>query len=443
MAIFGSKKAKSSEGSDLALAYLEEAQRLRSTLVLLDPKGREIPASLVAITDERVTLSTQGKVLADKGDAVGILLFVDGLRLKVSSRALEVKPGTLVLDAPGSIELAERRKKARARLNPREGAAITALTGLFDGIGLTGSIENISEGGLCMKVSRAMNVKTQGPMHLGPNLVSVGDPFMLMKLTKLPKCPPIEVGGIVTHVAAEGGGLLMGIAFEAGKEALLSPVKALVASRASAIPSAVPPKARRLQEVEAPPDDAAVELAPIRPAPKREPEPPPPAPAPEPAVPVVSEAPLPPPDPTPDAAQDHPDPVGRGLALLRVKKRSRGILLAMPAGPDRQALEAFLLQDGYGRVKVAGTLTELLEQVEDVQLVFVDGGVAELQGLQLASLILQRLEGESLPVVLAEGFVDAELVLGAQELGVAQVLVKPYDLDGEFLHLLEGHLGIG
>ena len=413
MAIFGSKKAKSSEGSDLALAYLEEAQRLRATLVLLDPKGREIPASLVTITDERVTLSTQGKVLADKGDAVGILLFVDGLRLKVSSHALDVKPGTLVLDAPGSIELAERRKKARARLNPREGAAITALTGLFDGIGLTGSIENISEGGLCMRVGRAMNVKTQGPMHLGPNLVSVGDPFMLIKLTKLPKCPPIELGGVVTHVAAEGGGLVVGIAFEPGKEALLSPVKALVASRASAIPSAVPPKARRLQEAEAQPDDAGVELAAVRPAPKREPEPPPPLP--EPPAPMAATAPPPPPEPTPDVTHDHPEHGGRSLALLRVKKRSRGILLAMPEGGDRQALEAFLLQDGYGRVKVAGTLTELLEQVEDVQLVFVDGGVAELQGLQLASLILQRLEGERLPVVLAEGFVDAELVLGAQE----------------------------
>jgi hypothetical protein len=38
--------------------------------------------------------------------------------------------------------------------------------------------------------------------------------------------------------------------------------------------------------------------------------------------------------------------------------------------------------------------------------------------------------------------VDAELVLGAQASGVAQVLVKPYDLDEAFLSLIEGHLGL-
>jgi hypothetical protein len=39
--------------------------------------------------------------------------------------------------------------------------------------------------------------------------------------------------------------------------------------------------------------------------------------------------------------------------------------------------------------------------------------------------------------------VDSELVLGAQETGVAQILVKPYGLDPDFLHMIEGHLGIG
>jgi hypothetical protein len=47
------------------------------------------------------------------------------------------------------------------------------------------------------------------------------------------------------------------------------------------------------------------------------------------------------------------------------------------------------------------------------------------------------------PVILAETSVDAELVLGARETGVAQILVKPYDLDRDFLHMLEAHLGIG
>jgi PleD family two-component response regulator len=143
------------------------------------------------------------------------------------------------------------------------------------------------------------------------------------------------------------------------------------------------------------------------------------------------------------AAPEPFDPSSRGSALLRMKKRTRGILLAMPEGPDRDALAALLAADGYGKVRVAATLTELLCLLDEVQLVFVDGGVAELQGLALASLLRQRLEEESTPVVLAEASVDAELVLGAQEVGLAQLLVKPYGLDPDFLTMIEGHLGLG
>jgi DNA-binding response OmpR family regulator len=127
-----------------------------------------------------------------------------------------------------------------------------------------------------------------------------------------------------------------------------------------------------------------------------------------------------------------------------VKKRARGILLAMPLGPDREAVAAFLAEDGYGRVLCADTLTELLEHVErpGIHLVLVDGGVAELQGLALASLLQHRLGEEMPPVVLAEASVDAELVLGAQETGVAQILVKPYDLDLDFRRMIEAHLGL-
>jgi len=445
MAMFGLKKSKPSEGSELVLAYLEDAQRVRATLLVTDPKGREIPASFVSVTEERVTLSTQGRVMAEKGESVGLLFYLDGLRLKATGKLIELKTGTLVMELPGTIVLAERRKKPRARMNQREGASVTALTGLFEGIGLTGTIENISEGGMCLKVGRAMNVKTQGPMHMGPNLLSPGEPFMLIKLTKLPKCPPIELSGTVTHVTPESGTLLVGYSFETGKDSLLSPVKALVASRSSGVPTSVPPKARRLPEPKQEPGEPPIELASPRPAAKKEPEPPPVAPTPPPPAPPppVTESPASPPRPVADPQPEPFDPSNRGSALLRMKKRPRGILLAMPEGPDRDALAAFLTADGYGKVRVAATLTELLALLDETHLVFVDGGVVELQGLALASLLRQRLVDENTPVVLAEASVDAELVLGAQEVGLAQLLVKPYGLDLDFLNMIEGHLGIG
>jgi CheY-like chemotaxis protein len=369
--------------------------------------------------------------MAEKGEAITLLFYLDGLRLRATGRLQDLKSGTLIVELPASIELAERRKKPRARLNQREGATAIALTGLFEGIGLTGAIDNISEGGMCLKVGRAMNVKTQGPMHLGPNLLSVGEVFMLIKLSKLPKCPLLEVGGTAAHVASEGGLLSVGIAFEPGKESMLGPVKTLVSSRTSGIPATVPAKARRPQEAKVDPGEAAIELASPHPAPKKAPEPPP-APTPTP----TALAPAPPPAPEPA------EPHTRGSALLRVKKRTRGLLLAMPEGPEREALAACLTLDGYGRVRVAATLTELLTQANDVQLVFVDGGVAELQGLPLAALLRQHLDDENTPVVLAAASVDADLVLGARETGT-QILVKPYNLDPDFLRMIEGHLGIG
>lgn len=438
MAMFGQKKAKPSEGSDLVLAYLEEAQRVRATLTLVDGRSRETTATLGSVMEDKVTLATQGPLLAEKGQDLSLLFLLDGLRFKAVGRLLEVKPGSATIDLPSAISLAERRRKPRARLNAREAVTATALTGLFDGVGLNGTVENISEGGVCIRVDRAMDVKTQRKMHMGANILEVGQAFMLIKLSKIPKCPPLELAGTVAWVDASHG-LVIGIAFEPGKEGLLGPVRSLVASRAGAIPTSVPPKARR--QIEEPSEEDEVPLH-HRPAPKKEPEP---APQPEPAPAAVAPPPTPEPISEPAVSPEDPAPVDeRALALLRVKKRARGILLAMPAGPDREALAEFLGEDGYGRVLCVDTLTDLLEHVArpGIHLILVDGGVAELQGLALASLLRHRLEDEMPPVVLAEASVDAELVMGAQETGVAQILVKPYDLDHDFRRMIEAHLGL-
>ncbi len=444
MAMFGMKKTKPSEGSELVLAYLEDAQRVRATLLLVDHRGREVPATFVSVMDDKVIVAPQGALTVDKGGEINLLFIQEGLRFKAPTRLLEAKPGSATLEVPSSIALAERRKKPRARLNPREGATVTVLTGLFDGVGMNGTIENISETGICVRVDRAMDVKTQRKMHMGANILQVGQPLMLIKMVKLPKCPTLELGGTVAWLDASQG-VLLGIAFEPGKEGMLGSVRSLVASRAGAIPTSVPPKARRQSEANREEEQEKYTPKPTakkepEPAPKVEPEPvaeaaPPPPEPPAVAVPASAPEPIPEPPPVDDRSQ----------ALLRVKKRARGLLLAMPAGSERDALATFLSSDGYGRVLCAATLTELLEHVgrPGIHLILVDGGVAELQSLALASFLRSSLDDAMPKVVLAEDSVDAELVLGAQEVGVAQILVKPYDLDLEFRRMLEGHLGIG
>jgi CheY-like chemotaxis protein len=430
MAMFGNKKSKPSEGTELVLAYLEEAQRVKARLSILDSKGREVPAHLTSVSEDGVSLTPQGSIQAEKGGEISLVFILDGLRFKAAGRLVEAKPGTTTMTLPGSIALAERRKRPRARLNAREGATVTALTGLFDGTGINGAIENISEGGFCVRVDKAMDVKTQRKMHLGGNLFSIGQPLMLVKLSKLPKCPVLELEGVVAYVDASQG-MLVGIAFEAGKESLLGPVRSLVASRAGAIPTSVPPKSRRQE----PRSEDEEEAAPVRLAepPKQvEPTAVAKAPAPAPEVPVVMEE---PPVPVLDE---------RAKALLRMKRRAKGILLAMPEGPGSQAVSAFLQSEGYGRVMVATTLTDLLAYMEQpFHLILVDDGVEELKGLSLASFIQQLPIDHKPPLVLAEQLVDTELVLGAREAEVAQILIKPYDLDAEFRQMIEGHLGIG
>ena len=435
MAMFGTKKTKPSEGSELVLAYLEEAQRVRARLFIVDGRDREVPATLSAISEEGISMNPQGPLTAEKGSEVSLVFILDGLRFKVSGRLLEVKPGTAAMALPTSISLNERRKRPRARLNPREGATVTALTGLFDGVGINGSIENISEGGFCVRVDKAMDVKTQRKMHMGTNLFQIGQPLMVIKLSKLPKCPVLELEGTVAYLE-NNQGLLVGITFAAGKEPILGPVRSLVASRAGLIPTSVPPKSRRQQDarLEEEEEEAAQARAAATQSKEAEAAALPKAPVVREEIPALEEA----PEPVAPAVDE------RSRALLRVKRRAKGILLAMPDGPEADALSAFLAEDGYGRVFRASTLSELLETLErpGLHLILVDGGVEELQGLSLASLIHQHPGERDLPVILAEDSVDAELVLGAREANVAQILVKPYALDAEFRQMIEEHLGI-
>ena len=284
-----------------------------------------------------------------------------------------------------------------------------------------------------------MDVKTQRRMHPGTSLLAVKQPLMLVKLAKLPKCPTLELTGSVAYLEADREGLCIGITFEPGKESLLGPVRQLVASRASSIPSSVPPKTRRSLEEPSqaePESSRGIELAAPRPEPLPVPEPQP--------VPVPAALPEPPaPAPAP------PAPVAEGSdrshALLRVKKRSRALVLAMHPGPVQDQLAAFLAEDGYGRILAVSTLSDLLEALDEasgVHLVFIDGGVAELAGLELASLIHHRFEGAPPPMVLAEDHVDTDLVLASREAGVTHILVKPYAPDADLAHLIEAQLGL-
>lgn len=435
MALFSFGKDKKDEGSaELVLAYLEDAQRQKSPFYLVDTKGREIAAQIQSIDEAQGQMAFQasGALMAAKEDRIHYTFIHDGLRIAGRGRLIEVRSGLVILRLPRELELQERRKKPRARLNLREGATLTALTSLFEGVGINGILESISETGARVKVERALEAKGEKKLHIGQGLFMPGHTFMVVKLGKLPRMPiPLELSGKVVYLDPSSG-LSVGIVFTDVSAEVTGAIKTVVSQKVGNQPTSLPSKARRSKEP--PPAERPREEAP-KPAVAEAEEPP--------AVPASpADAPPPAATPSPPAPEAAPAPE-RNLALLRIKKRSRTLVLAMAAGPARDLLQAHLQEDGYGKVLAAGTLTELLGffNGHSVALAFIDGGVAELQGMELATA-LQDVGEAHVPLILAADEISTATVLAARRAGVDQLVVKPYALDGALSTLIEEQLGL-
>jgi CheY-like chemotaxis protein len=438
MAIFGFGKDKKDGGgsSESVLAYLEDAQRVRTVFTLIGPKKTEITATLQNVDEANglLTFQSSGPMVADKGAKASFVYLQEGLRLGAATVITELRPNIVIMELPDNLEVMERRGQPRARLNPKEGATLTALTGLFEGVGITGVIENISETGARIKVDKAMSLKGEKRLPLGSALVPVGQIFMLIKLNKLPKCPAVmELEGKAVYLDTSGGGLAMGITFDKPRQDFASALRSLVASRTTAIPTTVPPKTRRKagessggltddEPLLPPPRRTAAVLeeakAPVAPATVIAP-PPPPAAAPEPAAPPKNEA------------------------LLRLKKRSRAVVALTPNSVACDLLTAFLQEEGYGRVMVTASLEEFLTflQLPNLSLVLVDGNQSTLEALGLVRK-LQDTFNELPPIILAAEDVSTAIVMAAHRSGVSQMLIKPYALDEALAELLIKQMGL-
>lgn len=436
MALFGFGKDKKPGGNaELVLAYLEDAQRVRSPLFLRDGRQVDLQATLQSVDEEAGTMALHlsAPFNGERGGKVDLLLYHEGLRIGASTRVADLRSGLVVLDLPDDLELQERRKQPRVRLNPKEGATLTGLTSLFEGVGINGTLENLSEGGCRVRVDKALNVKDERRLPLGAALVPVGHAFMLIKLNKVPRCPAVmETAGTVVYVD-DNSGLCLGIAFEKLRGDVATAIKGLVSSRAGATPSTLPPRARRKTVVDEEPLERPSRREEPSPAPREKPVPPPaPKPGPEP--------PAPPPVAMPEA---EPVAAPRNPALLRLKKRSR-TLLVLGNGAGVDLLKAHLEEEGYGRVPVASDWAETITHLQEshVDLLLVDLERPILEAMEMLAK-LQEAEVDLPPVVLAADEVSRGIVVAATRVGVAHLLVRPYLLDEAFSRMVEAQLGLG
>ena len=450
MALFGfGKEKKDGPGSaDQVLAYLEEAQRTRAAFTLVGPRKVELGGTIQSIDEAGGLISFQVplQLAAEKGARIDFLFIQEGLRLGGSSRIVDLRSNLVVVELPETLEVNERRANPRARLNPKESTTLTALTGLFEGVGITGAVENLSERGARIRVDKALNLKGEKRLPLGSALVPAGQPFMLIKLNKAPKCPAVmELTGRAVFLDASAGGLVMGLAFDPPKSDISSALRSLVASRTTPVPSVLPPKARRK------PPEATRDPQPARPvAPEAAPAAaaradtvsagPGTRPA-EPAA-VAAMAAAAPVEPSKEVPALVPPPP-KNDALTRLKKRSRAVVALAPSAAYAGLLMDHLREEGYGRPLVTHSAKDLLEYLQQPNLgvLLIDGDFSSLEGLQFAAN-LKTSQPALPPIILAVEEVSTAIVLAARRNGISQVLVKPYALDAAFSDLLNQQMGL-
>lgn len=463
MAFFSSEKDKQGGNQELVLAYLEDAFRQRSRIVAMDARKVESEGTVLSVDENAASfsLSLRSPFPGTKDSKAGIILYHDNLRLWMECTVSSTRGNTLSLDLPPDIELKERRKFPRVKLNSKEGATLTGLSGLFDGIGIHGVIESISESGCRVKVDKAINIKNDKRLPLGRILVPEGHPFPIVKLNKVPRCPStMEISGKVIYLD-DSSGLCIGIEFN--KNEFSGALRNLVTSRTGTAPTAVPPKQRRKHieneenkgERESKWDDISLVRESRGEAPQAMRTPLTPEPPPEPnAAPSLTPNPGPPQADRPleasaatEAKPNLPsDPVTttnqKNPHLVRLKKRSRTILVL--ANEERGIeIARQLLQEGYKQVIATVGWEEVITHLNnhDTDLLLLDSAAPASENLAMIRR-LREVGLEMPPIVMAEEDFSIALIEASRRLGISHLLVRPFDLDDSFSRQIEKALGI-
>ncbi len=196
-------------------------------------------------------------------------------------------------EVPKSLKITSRAKRISFR--PREGATVT----LWDGEhAISGSLLNLSTGGLGVRVERVFRQDTLARLRPDTSLFHKGQLF-LGRAERIPHCPALAFRAQVAHVAEAGREVRLGMEFLGPGPGLIEAVEALVLFREQSATSASGSTGRHAT--------ASFTVVPIPP------EPPPPP-------------------------------------LLPLRRRCAPIVLAMPAGKERQALLRGLATEGFQRI---------------------------------------------------------------------------------------------
>lgn len=380
----------------MSLPHLTWLLRERRSLTLETPGGVELEAHLDALDPFRNRISLRLEAPSppvDPGDLLRLSFGFAGQRWSARVPLHHFPNRSLfVVGAPKAFEAADRRAHPRWIPDVPTGEVVLR-TALGEGWELRGGLRSLSEGGVALEVRTATGPRGEEE-RAGARLLAKGQSLPVVTLA-LAEGPTLELEGWVAWVAGDQVGLRLRGLVASGRERL----RAYLGGRLTPGP----------------------ELLPAVPEPEA---------APDPEVALLPEAP--------------PPPRERNAALRRLKRRGRTVAVAMRAGRAREALLAYLEAEGFGAVFAVESLAQWLEPGahRSPDVVFIDGGVKELQGLALASFLQQSRGGRTFALVLAQGGPGGVSEALARQAGVDRLVEKPYGLEAPLLEALDEALAL-
>ena len=415
------------------LAYLEELSRLRTSCQLKFRKEDFSPAvvKVESVSEEAQTFTVSlSRALPAKVEEHPSMEFTFPMERGrfLCSVFFHQRGGYLqaVLGLPLRIKLAERRIAPRARFGPRERASVTLIESLGSGIGATGKLKNMSKGGLALRIERMISIADDHRQNPTASAFSVGQRFLLMRISDLPHAPMLECGASIAYAIASPEGTFVGVQFEGlgsleartieqvlqrrlPKSGMLFPVK--VRRSLLSIETGGPEGAPTEEEWDA---DESVD--------------------PENVMPPPTEAALQ--DDEDDSWLDRSDPKER---VRRLRRAGRNILLVIPEDMDRAILAGTLIVDGFRRVREARNFIAAVESVRAVppEVVVLDQRIGSHDAQQFLDRIRQNGLGEDVPVILLADKADVRTTLMAKAARISHVQTKPVDYDGSLRGVLE------
>jgi hypothetical protein len=178
------------------LGWLEDLCRLGTILELESADSDLIPITAkVRMVDEDAKVFSLGlKVKPAKEFASGQRLHVVFPlgRQRFQTDLVYLGRGNYLeyrFSLPTAIYHAERREGNRAKMRPRDHFTITVLQDLFEGVGFTGTLVDLSMGGCNCLIQRAIRIQDERRLPITTELLDPGATLALVRLGNLPNIP--------------------------------------------------------------------------------------------------------------------------------------------------------------------------------------------------------------------------------------------------------------